>query len=265
MTGWELHDDSTVIGFADDWHGNPAGVDEKTRRLSQAGVTRLMHVGDFALWPDRAGRRFLDQVNGYAEESGILIVVTPGNHEDSRYLTAAFAAAFAAAEGAPAMIRSQIVALPRGHRWTHRGRSFVSFGSAISIDLKFRRLGRLWWMEELPTVEEGAAFAGGGHTEIMISHDSAAPGTPSVNRIRATPNRWSTDALAYADVGARPITAAWDAVDPERSGPRALSYPGHGYRAERAAERLLSCGRKPRKRVAPQLGHDGDKLVGRPR
>jgi len=99
MTGWKPHDDSTVIGFASNWHINPAGVDENTRQLSQAGVTRLMHVGDFALWPDRAGRRFLDQVNGHAEESGILIRVTPGNHEDWRYLTAAFTAAFAAAEG----------------------------------------------------------------------------------------------------------------------------------------------------------------------
>ena len=211
MTGWKRHDHSTVIGFAGDWHSNPAGVGEKTRRLSRAGVTRLMHVGDFALWPDRAGRRFLDQVNGYAEESGILIVVTPGNHEDWHYITAAFTAA----EWAPAMIRSQIVALPRGHRWTHQGRSFVSFGSAASINFKFRRLGRSWWMEELPTVEEGAALAASGHAGMMISHDSPAPGTPSVNRIRATPNRWSTDALAYADVGARPITAAWDAVAPD--------------------------------------------------
>jgi predicted phosphodiesterase len=211
MTGWELHDDSTVIGFAGDWHGNSTGVAEKMRRLSRAGVTRLMHVGDFALWPDRAGRRFLDQVNGYAEESGILIVVTPGNHEEWRYLTAAFAAA----EGAPAMIRSHIVALPRGHRWTHRGHSFVSFGGAASIDFEFRRIGRSWWMAELPTVEEGAALAAGGHAEIMITHDSPAPGTPSVNRIRATPNGWSTDALAYADVGARRITAAWEAVAPD--------------------------------------------------
>ena len=113
------------------------------------------------------------------------------------------------------MIRSHIVALPRGHRWTHRRRSFVSFGGAVSIDLKFRRLGRSWWMEELPTVEEGAALAAGGHGEIMVSHDSAAPGTPLVNRIRTTPNGWSGDALAYAAVGARRITAAWDAVAPD--------------------------------------------------
>ena len=107
------------------------------------------------------------------------------------------------------MIRSQIVALPRGYRWTHRGRSFVSFGGAIFIDFEFRRLGRSWWMEELPTVEEGADLAAGGHGEIMVSHVSPAPGTPLVNRIRATPNGWSGDALAYADVGARRITAAW--------------------------------------------------------
>jgi hypothetical protein len=211
MTGWDLHDNSTMIGFAGDWHGNSAGVAEKMRQLSQAGVTRLMHVGDFALWPDRSGRRFLDHVNGYAEESGILIMVTPGNHEDWRYITAAFAAA----EGAPAMIRSHIVALPRGHRWTHRGRSFVSFGGAASIDFEFRRIGRSWWMEELPTVEEVEALAAGGHAEIMISHDSPAPGAPLVNRIRATPNGWSGDALAYADVGARRITAAWEAVAPD--------------------------------------------------
>ena len=113
------------------------------------------------------------------------------------------------------MIRSHIVALPREHRWTHRGRSFVSFGGVASIDFEFRRLGRSWWMEELPTVEEVEALAAGGHGEIMISHDSPAPGTPSVARIRATPNGWSTDALAYADVGARRITAAWDAVAPD--------------------------------------------------
>ena len=113
------------------------------------------------------------------------------------------------------MIRSQIVALPRGYRWTHRGRSFLSFGGAASIDIKFRRHGRSWWMEELPTVEEGAALAAGGHAEIMVSHDSPAPGTPFANRIRATPNGWSTDALTYADVGARRITAAWDAVAPD--------------------------------------------------
>ena len=210
MTGRELDDDSTLIGFAGDWHGNSTGVGEKIRRLSQAGVTRLMHVGDFGLWDDRSGRRFLDQVNAYAEESGILIVVTPGNHEDWRYISSAFAAA-----GAPAMIRSQIVALPRGHRWTHRGHSFVSFGGAASIDFQFRRLGRSWWMEEVPTLDDVEALATGGHAEIMITHDSPAPGTPLVNRIRATPSGWSIDALAYAAMGAGRITAAWEAVTPD--------------------------------------------------
>jgi hypothetical protein len=46
----------------------------------------------------------------------------------------------------------QIVALPAGTGGP-TGRSFVSFGGAISIDFNFGRLGRSWWMEELPTVE----------------------------------------------------------------------------------------------------------------
>lgn len=211
MTGWELHDDTTVIAFAGEWHGNSTGLAEKLRRLGQIGVSRLLHVGDFALWPDNTGRRFLDQVNGFAEQSGILIVVTPGNHEDWRYLTAAFAAA----EGAPALIRSHIVALPRGHRWTHRGRSLVSFGGAASIDFEYRRLGASWWTEELPTLDDVHALAVGDHAEIMITHDSPAPGTPAVNQIRASPGRWSADALAYATLGARRTTAAWEEVAPD--------------------------------------------------
>ena len=211
MTGWDLQNDSAVIGFAGDWHGNSTGVAEKMRRLSQAGVTRLMRVGDFALWEDRSGRRFLDQVNGYAEESGILIVVTPGNHEH----WAELATAFAAAKGAPPMIRSHIVELPRGYRWTQRGRSFVSFGGAASIDFEHRRLGHSWWIEELPTLDDIEALTAGGHAEIMITHDSPVPGTPLADRIRATPSGWSVDAIAYAGVGARRITAAWEAVAPD--------------------------------------------------
>ena len=211
MTEWEVQDDSTLVGFAGDWHGNSTGVGEKIRRLYLSIVTRLMHVGDFGLWDDRSGRRFLDQVNGSAEESGILIVVTAGNHEDWRYITSAFAAA----EGAPAMIRSQIVTLPRGHRWTHRGHSFVSFGGAASIDFEFGRLARSWWIEEVPTLDDAAALAAGGHAEIMITHYCPAPGTLLVNRIRATPSGWSIDTLAYAAMGASRITAAWEAVAPD--------------------------------------------------
>lgn len=211
MTDLALHDDSTVVGFAGDWHGNSAGVAETLRRLAQVGVTRLHHVGDFALWPDRSGRRFLDQVNRYAEEFGILIVVTPGNHEDWDYLTTVFTAA----NGSPGLIRSHIVALPRGYRWFHQGRSLVSFGGAASIDFQYRKIGTSWWAEELPTPEDVQALAARGHAQIMITHDSPVPGTPRVDRIRATPGGWSAEALAYAALGADRITAAWEAVAPE--------------------------------------------------
>ncbi len=208
---WEIDDGTPMVAFAGDWHGNDAGVEWKLQRLATAGVTRLFHVGDFALRPDRAGRRFLDRVDYYARSAGIGIAVTPGNHEDWAYLRSAFAAA---GDGAPARIRPQIVALPRGFRWAQRGRCFVSYGGAASIDFEWRVLGESWWRDELPSPEEFAALKAGGFAEIMITHDSPVPGTPEVNQIRASSDRWSVDAVIYAELGSRGITAAWEAVHP---------------------------------------------------
>ena len=208
---WEIDDGTPVVAFAGDWHGNDAGVEAKLQRLATAGVTRLFHVGDFALWSDRAGRRFLDRVDYFARLAGIGIVVTPGNHEDWTYLKSAFTAA---GDGVPAFIRPEIVALPRGFRWTQRGRCFVSYGGAASIDFEWRVLGESWWRDELPSPAEFAALKAGGFAEIMITHDSPVPGTPEVNQIRASSDRWSVDAVIYAELGSRGITAAWEAVHP---------------------------------------------------
>ena len=209
MTGRELQDGSTVITCAGDWHANSAGVHDKLHRLSEVGATRLMHVRDFRLREDRFDRRFVNQINGWAEEFGILISVALGNHDDWGHVRRALAAA----DRAPAMIRPQIVVLPRGHRWFHRGRLFVAVGGTATIDFDHRKLQTPVGLKELPTEKAVVFQAQGGQAKIMINHDS--PGTASINRIRATANGWSADALGYANEGARRITAAWDAVAPD--------------------------------------------------
>lgn len=208
---WPLDDGSTIVAFAGDWHAQTGGVWEKLEQLAGLGVTRLYHVGDFALWPDKSGRKFLDEINGYAEDLGIALAVTPGNHEDWRYL----GTVFAASDQELGVVRSRITVFPRGHRWTHSGRSFVSFGGGASIDFEYRRLGRSWWPEELPTEADVEALSASGVAEIMIMHDSPAPGTPQVEAIRSDPGGWSDSALAYAEAGAQRATAAWAAVQPK--------------------------------------------------
>ena len=212
MTAWALDDGSTTIAFAGDWHGQTSGLWQSLKRLSEAGVTRVYHVGDFAIWPDKNGTKFLNAINHYAEELGIFIAVTPGNHEDWAYLLSAFGAA----DGSPAFIRSHIHALPRGFRWSHAGRTFVSFGGAASIDFEYRRNRRDWWAEEMPTSTEVEHVIASGPAEIMIVHDSPIPGTPVVEQIRASnPQGWSSVALEYARGSAQTITEVWDAVQPD--------------------------------------------------
>lgn len=209
---WEIDDGSPMVAFAGDWHGRDAGVEEKLQRLSAKGITRLFHAGDFTIWPDHSGRLFLDRVNSWAESTGIRIGVTPGSHKDWSYLQTAFAAA---GNGNQAEIRSHISALPRGYRWTQRGRSFVSYGGAASIASESQVTDPSWWRDEIPTPAEFAALEAGGTAEVMITHDSPVPGTPKVDTIRRSSNEWSDDALIYAELGSRGITAAWEAVHPD--------------------------------------------------
>ena len=208
---WKLGDESELVAFAGDWHGRIAGVEEKLSRLADAGVTRVLHVGDFGIWSDRGGRRFLDRVDAFADAAGIRIAVTPGNHEAWDFLAKAFAAA---GEENPALIHPSIAALPRGFRWTHQKRSFVSFGGAASIDYQLRRVNRDWWAQEMPTEADVERVARGGFAEIMVLHDSPDPGTASVNMIRESPSGWPADARRYARAGAQRITEAWQAVQP---------------------------------------------------
>lgn len=210
--GWNVADSSPILAVAGDWHGCIEGVQAKLQLLAELGVTRLLHVGDFAIWPDRSGRRFLERVNEYATAADIRIAVTPGNHEDWRYILDCFESA---GPGRPAPIRSHISVLPRGFRWTQRGRSLLSFGGAASIDYEWRVPGFSWWPEELPTDTDLAKLRGRAPVDIMITHDSPIPGVPKVQAIREAPGGWSEEAVDYANRGARTVTEAWEAAAPK--------------------------------------------------
>jgi Icc-related predicted phosphoesterase len=106
------------------------------------------------------------------------------------------------------------------------------------VNYEYRQVGSTWFLEELPTREDLEALAAGGRADVMVTHDSPAPGTEAVNRIRATPGGWRDDALKYAAHGTEIITEAWTSVDPD------LLIHGHfhtqGEVTLRSGQRIVS-------------------------
>ena len=214
-----------VIAIAGDWHGNGRWAVTKLKQLGDAGVTTVLHVGDFGLFRTAWSKNYLDDIEHLAAKSGIVILISDGNHEDHHWRIELETAN----PGQPAAVRPHIWLLPRGYRWTQHGRSFVALGGAPSIDFYRRTAGRDWWLEETIAEADIERTIAGGPADIMIGHDAPAPATAKVDRIRNTnPLGWPAEALAYAARGTHAITRAYDAVRPR------LYFHGHYHVRDQA-------------------------------
>lgn len=227
----------SVVALAGDWHGNIPWAQQSIAYLGRLGIGTCYHVGDFGIWPGRTGKRWLQSVESAAAMHNVSIVVTPGNHEDWARLDARWVTT----PGEPLQLTPHASVLPRGYRWTHGGRSFVSFGGAASIDFESRTQGKTWWPAEIPTEEDVAAVIVGGYADVMITHDAPQPGTPVVQAARTqSDGRWSRAALAYAAASAERITKAYEGV-----APRVLVH-GHYHARDEATSadgrKLISLG-----------------------
>ena len=199
------------VAFAGDWHGNAPWGKLVLERLGERGITKLYHVGDFGLWPNGYG--YMHTINRAAEENGVEIWVTPGNHEDWSVLTEAFKRNPNEAVALTKMT-SNIKWCPPGLRWEDQGVSFVSLGGAASIDRSWRKEGKTWWPEEFISLHDVARTVAGGYADIMLTHDAPLPGIRAVQEIANTPGNWRNDDLLYAHQGREVLTRAWDAVKP---------------------------------------------------
>lgn len=202
----------TRIAFAGDWHASTNWVKFAIPVIAAAGVTTILHVGDFGFFRSSlAASYYLDTVEALCVEFGVTIWVTDGNHEDHAWrleLEQEY-------RGRPAPLRPHVWLLPRNHRWTHAGRTFLSFGGAPSVDYANRFPGKDWWAEEVVTEQQVDEAIAGGRVDVMVAHDAPNPATTQVDLIRAS-NRggWPVKALAYAAEGEWKITRAYEAVQP---------------------------------------------------
>lgn len=199
----------TVVGFAGDWHGNVRWVGRAIPALRRAGVTTLYHVGDFGIWPGETA--FIDTVEYWAKLAELTIWVTPGNHDDYDQIDALLDND----PTRPGQLSEHVWVIPRGHRWSNAGRTFVSLGGAASADISDRVPGKSWWKQEQILPEDVERTVAGGHADIMISHEAPLHGTEALSRLRLSNlDRRPEDTLASARRMAERLTEAADAVRP---------------------------------------------------
>jgi hypothetical protein len=222
----------STVALAGDWHGNRRWARARIAEVANNDVALILHLGDFGIWPDASGRVYIDQLEEACTTHGVGIWVTPGNHEDWGSLTRMWADP--ARAGRPLQVSEHIAILPRGHRFTLEGRSFVSLGGAPSVDLEYRERNKDWWAQEAITTDDVASVVDGGYADVMLVHDAplAPYEVPSVATIRSTKGVWSERALAYARHGAELMHEAFGGVRPR------LFAHGHYHVADEATVAL---------------------------
>lgn len=203
-------DSETLVGVAGDWHGNDRWAISALEVFAAAGVSTILHLGDFGVWPGESGERYLGALRRALEKYDQTIYVTLGNHEDYTQV-----GALPVGEDGLQWIRHNIALFPRPFRFELGLHSVLSLGGAPSVDREFRKPYRSWWPEEMITEEMVQEAIAGGHADIMLAHDAPNGGTRAVEQILSSGGGWSKASLAYASVGRNMIDRVVYEIKPD--------------------------------------------------
>jgi hypothetical protein len=229
---------------AGDWHGNRYWALNVIQRVPQllAGQQRrlILQLGDFGIWPDDEGRRYLAAVSTALGQVNAELWFIDGNHEDFTQL--AQMASSALADGR-VPVRPGIYHLRRGHRWNWHGRRWLACGGGVSLDAAIRRDGHDWWAQEEITDQQEKAIIADGAADVMVCHDCPATVT---HAFPPPPPEWSQADLARNEAHRARLQRIADAVRP--------AHLMHGH-LHRAYQRTCDCGDQPVQVTG--LGTDG--------
>ena len=180
MTNWPDPDrGETIVALAGDWHGNYAWAERALRHLKDRGVGTIYHLGDFGIWPSQNRDWYLEKLNNLCHVLDMYIWVTPGNHENWDWLDAIHGVdnGVAPHQILPGRVGTQrLLVLPRGYRWSHAGRTFLSLGGAPSVDYSMRTAGQDWFLGEIIPAEVADTVASAGHAAVPRPTESAGCG-----------------------------------------------------------------------------------------
>lgn len=164
----------TRVAFAGCWHAQSGPARDAMRAAAEAGVTVLVHTGDF-LYTHPVADRLVAAVEEEAGTLGMTVVVVRGNHDDPGiYAKAAATARRRKPADGFARLSPRVLHAPNGMRWTWQGVTFAALGGAHSVDRAARRVGESWWRGEVASTREVTQVVRGGAADVLITHDIPA-------------------------------------------------------------------------------------------
>ena len=198
------------IVVAGDWHGDEEWAVSVIRRVPSllAGESQrlILHLGDFGIWPDKAGEVYLDRVSEALAGAGAELWFVDGNHEDFDRLDQLDRKP--GPDGRVTVV-PRIMHLPRGYRWSWQGLTWLACGGAVSLDRAVRVEGVDWWPQEEITTAQEVTLSSSGHADVMVCHDC-----PSgvAHTFAHPPADWAPEDLARNDAHRRRVQRIVDAV-----------------------------------------------------
>jgi len=176
-----------MIFITGDTHGDQRrlGSALTAMRSYSAAEKYLIVCGDFGFLfssqESEQEERFLDDL-AHLHDEGIFFLFIDGNHENHRRLNDLPVETWNG--GRVHFLRSNVIHLMRGEVFQLEGRTFFTFGGAVSTDQLYRRehffhTGELiWWPEEQPTLDDYAhgreTFSCLDRVDYVLSHTAPA-------------------------------------------------------------------------------------------
>lgn len=199
------------IGLLGDTHANYAWLMYALNKFNREGVTTILQLGDFGIWPGEQNVGLMNRVNILLRNYHQKLYVVPGNHEDYDQINA-----LPVQDDGWQRFRERILLAPRGHRWEWDGVSFVALGGAPSVDRAYRlkTAAKSWWPEEAITDEDVQKVIDGGYADVMVCHDAPRGVQEIERRIAGNPNGFTPEDLEYAAEGRALLTRAFKEVAP---------------------------------------------------
>jgi Calcineurin-like phosphoesterase len=199
--------DPEKILVAGDWHGNTRWalnvIWEARTLLADQDPKIIVQLGDFGIWGGEAGEAYLQQLGFALDQADMTLLFADGNHEDHDLIASWREPGYPA--GAAVAVPGTMGAvfhLPRGHRWTWHGRTWLACGGAASPDrawredMEARSGGKLWWQGEYITPADEARCISGGPADVLVSHDRPARARVS---LPPWPRMWAVADRARCD------------------------------------------------------------------